>query len=90
MTVQILIHHFETERWEEWVHELAELANEKHVEFSQGHSYFYNFCDDNIKDRETEDEFIRRSIIGASVLGIPWLVIHAGTDFDSATPVKKL
>lgn len=80
---------FRTERWEEWVHELAELANEKHVEFSQGHSYFYNFCDDNIKDRETEDEFIRRSIIGASVLGIPWLVIHAGTDFDSATPVKS-
>ena len=65
------------------------MANEKHVEFSQGHSYFYNFCDDNIKDRETEDEFIRRSIIGASVLGIPWLVIHAGTDFDSATPVKS-
>ncbi len=31
---------FRTERWEEWVHELAELANEKHVEFSQGHSYF--------------------------------------------------
>lgn len=78
-----------TDRWEEWIYGIKEKAKECGIEFSQGHSHFYNFCDPSVPNREELDEYIRRGIIGASVLEIPWLVIHAGTDFQSSTPVKS-
>lgn len=78
-----------TDRWEEWIYGIKEKAKECGIEFSQGHSHFYNFCDPSVPNREELDEYIRRGIIGASVLGIPWMVIHAGTDFQSSTPVKS-
>lgn len=78
-----------TDRWEEWIYGIKEKAKECGIEFSQGHSHFYNFCDPSVPNREELDEYIRRGIIGASVLEIPWLVIHAGTDFQSPTPVKS-
>lgn len=78
-----------TDCWEEWIYGIKEKAKECGIEFSQGHSHFYNFCDPSVPNREELDEYIRRGIIGASVLEIPWLVIHAGTDFQSSTPVKS-
>lgn len=78
-----------TDRWEEWIYGIKEKTKECGIEFSQGHSHFYNFCDPSVPNREELDEYIRRGIIGASVLEIPWLVIHAGTDFQSSTPVKS-
>lgn len=78
-----------TDRWEEWIYGIKEKAKECGIEFSQGHSHFYNFCDPSVPNREELDEYIRRGIIGASVLEIPWMVIHAGTDFQSSTPVKS-
>lgn len=80
---------FKTDRWESWIQEIREKAEQCGIEFSQGHSHFYNFCDPAVPNREELDEYIRRGIIGASILGIPWLVIHAGTDFASPTPVKS-
>ena len=32
---------------------------------------------------------VRRSIVGAEILGIKWLAIHAATDFNSATMLKS-
>lgn len=78
-----------TDGWEKWIYEIKEKAMECNIEFSQGHSHFYNFCDSNVPHKNALDEYIRRGIVGASILGIPWLVIHAGTDFDSPTPVKS-
>lgn len=80
---------FAGEKWKEWIYQIKDCADRRNISFSQGHSYFYNFCEKNPEDRELQDEYIRRSIIGASVLEIPWLVIHAGTDFESATPYKS-
>lgn len=53
------------------------------VEFSQAHANFYNFCDPQAPDKEFLDRMVLRSIDCASILGVKWLVIHAGTDFDS-------
>lgn len=75
--------------WKEWLYKIKRKADECGVEFSQGHSHFFNFCDLNLPGRDELDEYIRRGIVGASILGIPWLVIHAATDFDSSTPVKS-
>lgn len=75
--------------WKQWIYAIRDMADQCGVEFSQGHSHFYNFCDAGVRDRDALDEYIRRGIIGASILRIPWLVIHAATDFDSPTPVKS-
>lgn len=56
------------------------------MEFSQSHAPFYNFCDDALDPelRTRMDMLINRSIEAAAELGIPWIVIHAGTDYSSA------
>ncbi len=79
---------FKTDQWEKLMHDAAETAAECHIEFSQGHSHFYNFCDPNVENRAFLDELIRRGVEGARILKIKWLVIHAATDFDSVTPVR--
>lgn len=80
---------FREDGWEKWLEEAVRAKEKWGIEFSQGHSHFYNYCDPAVKDREYLDELIRRGIVAAGKLKIKWLVIHAGTDFDSATPVKS-
>lgn len=80
---------FREDGWEKWLEEVIEMKERCKVEFSQGHSHFYNYCDPSVPNREFLDELIRRGIVAAGRLGIKWLVIHAGTDFDSATLVKS-
>lgn len=75
--------------WLDFVHKIDDEAKACEIEFSQGHSHFYNYCDPNVKDKEWLDEQIRRGIIAAGILGIKWLVIHAATDWDSVTQVKS-
>lgn len=80
---------FVTDGYEAWLEEIAQCARDCGVVFSQAHAPFYNFCDDGFDRREEMDGFIRRSVRCAARLGIPWLVIHAGTDFAAADWRKK-
>lgn len=80
---------FREDGWEAWTEEIQETAERCGIEFSQGHSHFYNYCDPSVPNREFLDEIIRRGIVAAGRLGIKWLVIHAGTDFGSASLVKS-
>lgn len=79
---------FRTDDWQRLMEDAKEIADSYGIEFSQGHSHFYNFCDPNAPEKEFKDELIRRAIEGARILGIKWLVIHAATDFESPTLVK--
>lgn len=79
---------FVTDRWEAWIHRIKDTAEQWGVEFSQAHSNFYNFCDPGAPDKEFLDRMVLRSVDCAAVLGAKWLVIHAGTDFDSPRMVK--
>ena len=79
---------FVTDGWESWIHSVRETADEHGVEFSQAHANFYNFCDPLAPDKAFLDEMVLRSIKCASILGVKWIVIHAGTCFDSAQLVK--
>lgn len=79
---------FHTDEWESVIRECRAIADDQGIEFTQGHSHFYNFCDPNAPDKEHKDELIRRAIVGASILGVKWLVIHAATDWESQTPVR--
>lgn len=75
--------------WERWIHGIRETAEQCGVEFSQAHSHFYNYCDSTIQDQDVYEEKIRRGIVGAGILGVKWIVTHAGTDFASSTPIKS-
>lgn len=79
---------FRTNEWESLMYQAADVAAEYGIEFSQGHSHFYNFCDPNAPEKEFKDELIRRAIEGSRILGVKWLVIHAATDFASPTLVR--
>lgn len=74
---------FVTKQWESWIHGIRKIADENTIEFSQAHANFYNFCDENAPDKDFLDRMVLRSIDCAAVLGVKWLVIHAGTDFAS-------
>lgn len=69
--------------WESWIWEIHALQKKLGLEFSQGHSHFFNFCDDRLSERDYHEKMVYRSVDCAAILHIPWLVIHAGTAFDS-------
>lgn len=62
--------------WEYWVKEQKEFADSLGVEWNQGHAHFYNMETASPKEREWHEELIRRSIVGAGIMGVKWLVIH--------------
>ncbi|GMQ57952.1 hypothetical protein AN1V17_23470 [Vallitalea sediminicola] len=78
---------FKTKEWEKWINNLKQVADDCNIEFSQAHSPFYNFCEYN-SERELYDNVIKRAVICSEILGVEWLVIHAGTDFSSPQLVK--
>ena len=66
-----------------WIEGIQTVANKYGIIFSQGHAPFYNFCDDFAKNKEEQDKLLLRSIDCAAYLGIPWLAIHAGSDYSA-------
>lgn len=74
--------------WKDWVYSLRETAEECGIVFSQSHSHFYNYTEESDGNAELE-ELVRRGIEGSAILGIPWTVIHAATDFRSAFTVRS-
>ncbi len=79
---------FTTNSWEKWVHELDSIARTNEIEFSQSHAHFYNYCQYSI-DNEFFETLVQRSILCSEVLGVPWVTIHAATDFSSDRPVRS-
>ena len=78
---------FQTDNWERWLCEIKSTAARRGIVFSQGHAHFYNYCNPP-QDAHRQEELVRRSIVGAGMLGIPWLVTHAATDFESPATVR--
>lgn len=68
--------------WEDWTKALKEFSDSHHVEYSQAHAHFYNWIDTAVEDIQWNEELIRRSIIGAGIMGVKWLVIHPGSVND--------
>ena len=63
--------------YQDWVLKQRALAERLGLTISQAHAVIYKWNDfDNLAWNE---ELMRRSIIGAGLLGAPWIVIHPGT-----------
>jgi L-ribulose-5-phosphate 3-epimerase len=78
--------------WQDWVKEVKDFADSLGVEWMQGHAHFYAWPGVPAQDRDWHEELIRRSIIGAGIMGVKWLVIHPGTVLDETwySPKKSL
>lgn len=75
---------FTTDEWHSWIYDVKDTALEHGVTFSQAHSTFYNFCDPAAPERDFLDRMVLRGIECAGILGVKWVVLHAGTDFNSS------
>ena len=65
---------FMQDDWQRWVERIAEAAQRAGAVFTQAHAHVHNFYDE--KDQIIHERQIERSIIGAGMLGVPWIVMH--------------
>ena len=70
------------DNWEEFVKNQKELVDSLGLEVSQAHAHFYGWNGLTAEQKEWNEELVRRSIIGAGIIGAKWLVIHPGTVSD--------
>lgn len=80
---------FVDDNYMEWVENALNAADEYGITFGQAHAPFYNFCDPLAPNKDELDKLILRSIDCAQRMGIPWVAIHAGTDYQAADMRKK-
>ena len=75
--------------WQKFVESIKNEAEKYSIEFSQSHSHFYNYTDNDLSDAEWRAEQVRRDILGSEMLGVKWVVIHAATDWKSVNQLKS-
>lgn len=68
--------------WLDWLQKLADLNAQLDVTWSQGHAHFVDWEEVPLHDWEWHDELVRRSVVGAGLFGVKWLVIHPRTRPD--------
>lgn len=69
---------FHTPEWEAEIKGYWALAQELGLRFVQAHATLFDFCNPS-HDDELQRELFRRSIRGARILGVPWIVAHPST-----------
>ncbi len=77
---------FAKDDWKEWIYSVKEFCDKNGIKFIQAHGPLYNIFGEDTPQKRLRDELSLRSIEAASILGIPWVVFHAGTfdgDFDT-------
>lgn len=82
---------FMQDNWVDWVKSIKECGDELGVTFHQAHAMVYSpFKLDNPK-LPMQIEATKRSVIGAGILGIDWVVFHADTysENDHELNLKK-
>ncbi len=65
---------FVAEGWQDWMGRIADTAARLNIKFVQAHAHVYNFYRE--PDALDKYELLRRSLEGAAMLNIPWVVFH--------------
>ncbi len=81
---------FITDKWEAWIHSVANEAARLGVQFGQCHAYTFNFLDHKLSEEayKYHQELVERSLYCCHILGSKLCVTHPDTDFTSSTLVK--
>lgn len=72
------------ENWQDWWKRLRDRADEQEISWWQGHAHFVNWEIEPLDDWAWHDELVRRTIVGAGIMGIKTLVLHPKTWPDQA------
>lgn len=75
--------------WEDLWKRLREVAEEQEITWPQAHAHFVNW---EIEEQSTwswHDELVRRSIVGAGILGVKTLIFHPKTQPDASWYARK-
>ena len=75
---------FMQDGWRDWVSRIAEAAARAGAVFTQAHAHVHNFYDKT--DIAVHERQIERSVIGAGMLGVPWIVLHPSQIPDRSAP----
>lgn len=78
MELSLISESFKTSHWEQEIIEYKELAQQYGISFPQAHSFILDFCNEESVTTKREELF-KRSILGAKILGVEWLVVHPST-----------
>lgn len=73
--------------WAAYMDSVAQTAATCGIEWNQGHAVVYDFCNPK-EQHEHKRLLMERCILGAKMLGIPWLVVHPSTMAQSPQPYK--
>lgn len=75
---------FLTDKWEEWIHGVAEETKKLDLEFGQCHGYTFDFLSDKLTPLEYEyhQNLVHRSLECCNILGSNLCVTHPSTDFS--------
>jgi L-ribulose-5-phosphate 3-epimerase len=81
---------FLTDRWREWIEQIAEHKDKLGVSFGQCHAYTYNFLDSRMsEDEKTYHEMlVLRSIECCAIVGSRLCVTHPETRFGVVNQTK--
>lgn len=69
---------FNGDNWRQEILELKKIATQYGLEFVQAHATIFDFSNEN-ENYEKQEMLFRRSLIGASLLDVPWVVVHPST-----------
>lgn len=61
--------------WENWCYRQKKAADEMGITIEQAHAHFFLLEPDGT-ELERDRELIRRSIVGAGIMGVKWMVFH--------------
>lgn len=75
-------HRLALDDWEAWAQAIRRYADGLGVSFGQSHLPIYNICaPDNVDDWAWKEELSRRTLVASGLLGVEWVVVHAGTAY---------
>jgi sugar phosphate isomerase/epimerase len=73
--------------WQDGMKDILLFSQSKEITFSQGHAVVHDFCN-HMTDHDSLYQLMLRCVDGASILEIPWLVVHPSTDRTTAAPYQ--
>ncbi len=69
------------ENWQNWAERAKEKLDIKHIFAVQSHAPIFNPLSMEGAGDEEKTEMTKRSLAASGIMGIPWVVIHPGTDY---------
>ncbi len=75
-------HALARDNWETWARAMRRHADALGVTFTQSHLPIYNICaPETVQDWDWREELSRRTLAASAIMGVHWVVVHAGTAF---------